>query len=94
MWIAPTAEPDYGSFDVVLIGDLGRIEGIWRMPLLYQGRHGTLRQVRFARARRVEIISVDPVGIEADGELVGETPAVFEIVPGSLDVIDWRNPHR
>ncbi len=90
MWIAPLAEPDDGSFDVVLIGDLGRVEGIWRMPLLYQGRHGTLRKVRFARASKVEVDAVESVGIEADGEVVGETPAVFEIVPRALDVIDWK----
>ena len=94
MWIAPSAEPGDGSFDVVTIGDLGRLEGIWRMPLLYQGKHGTLPQVRFARARRIEIDTVEPVGIEADGELVGQTPAVFEIVPGSLDVIDWKDSYR
>ncbi len=28
--------------------------------------------------------------VEADGELAGTTPAVFEIIPGALQVIDWR----
>jgi len=27
--------------------------------------------------------------VEADGELAGMTPAVFEIIPGALQVIDW-----
>jgi diacylglycerol kinase family enzyme len=57
--------------------------------MLYGGTHGRLSQVEFGQARRVEIDSDQSVGVEADGELVGNTPAVFEIVPGALQVIDW-----
>jgi diacylglycerol kinase family enzyme len=90
MWIAPQAKPDDGWFEVVTIGDVGRWLGIRSLPMLYRGTHGQLTQVEFGRARRVEIESEQPIGIEADGELAGTTPAVFEIVPGALQVIDWR----
>ena len=81
---------DDGWFDVVTIGDVGRWLGIRSLPMLYRGTHGQLSQVEFGRARRVEIESEQPIGVEADGELAGTTPAVFEIVPGALQVIDWR----
>jgi diacylglycerol kinase family enzyme len=58
--------------------------------MLYRGTHGQLSQVEFGRARRVEIESEQPIGVEADGELAGTTPAVFEMIPGALQVIDWR----
>jgi len=90
MWIAPKAQPDDGLFDVVTIGDVSRTLGIRSLPMLYRGTHGRLDQVEFGRARRVEIDSEQPIGVEADGELVGNTPAVFEIVPGALEVIDWN----
>jgi YegS/Rv2252/BmrU family lipid kinase len=90
MRIAPDAQPDDGWFDVVTIGDVGRWLGIRSLPMLYRGTHGQLAQVEFGRARRVEIESEQPIGVEADGELAGTTPAVFEIVPGALQVIDWR----
>lgn len=90
MRIAPQAQPDDGWFDVVTIGDVGRWLGIRSLPMLYRGTHGQLSQVEFGRARRVEIESEQPIGVEADGELAGMTPAVFEIVPGALQVIDWR----
>jgi diacylglycerol kinase (ATP) len=90
MWIAPKARPDDGLFDVVTIGDVSRSLGIRSLPMLYRGTHGRLAQVEFGRARRVEIDSELPIGVEADGELVGSTPAVFEIVPGALEVIDWN----
>ena len=90
MRIAPHAKPDDGWFEVVTIGDVGRWLGIKSRPMLYRGTHGRLAEVEFGRARRVEIVSDAPIGIEADGELAGNTPAVFEIIPGALEVIDWR----
>ncbi|HKV30008.1 MAG TPA: hypothetical protein VJT14_03230, partial [Candidatus Dormibacteraeota bacterium] len=90
MRIAPTAQLDDGWFDVVTIGDVGRWLGIRSLPMLYRGTHGQLSQVEFGRARRVEIESDQPIGVEADGELTGTTPAVFEILPAALQVIDWR----
>jgi YegS/Rv2252/BmrU family lipid kinase len=90
MWIAPEADVNDGLFEVVTIGDVSRWLGIRSLPMLYGGTHGRLSQVEFGQARRVEIDSDQSVGVEADGELVGHTPAVFEIVPGALQVIDWR----
>jgi len=90
MWIAPRARTDDGWFEVVTIGDVGRWLGVRSLPMLYRGTHGRLDQVEFSRARRVEIVSDTPIGIEADGELAGTTPAVFEIMPRALQVIDWR----
>ncbi len=89
MWIAPKADVNDGLFEVVTIGDVSRWLGIRSLPMLYRGTHGRLAQVEFGQARRVEIDSEQPIGVEADGELVGSTPAVFEIVPGALQVIDW-----
>lgn len=91
MRIAPGASIDDGLFDVVTITDISRLKGIVSLPLLYRGTHGRLREVEFTRARRIEIDSDELVGIEADGELAGTTPVVFEIVPNALQVIDWRH---
>ncbi len=90
MWIAPKARTDDGLFEVVTIGDVGRVLGIRSLPMLYRGTHGRLKQVEFAQGRRVEVESEEPIGVEADGELAGSTPAVFEIMPGALEVIDWQ----
>jgi diacylglycerol kinase (ATP) len=89
MWLAPEARLDDGWLDIVIIGDIGRPLAIRSLPLLYQGKHGRLAQVRFARARRVEVEAESPAQVQADGEMVGETPAAFEIVPGALDVLIW-----
>ena len=89
MMMAPRARPDDGLLEVVTIGDIGRLRGIRSLPLLYRGSHDRLVEVEFASARRVEVESEEAIGVEADGELVGTTPAIFEILPGALQVLDW-----
>jgi diacylglycerol kinase family enzyme len=90
MFVAPQARVDDGIFEVVAIGDIGRLKGVVSLPMLYRGTHGRLDEVEFAQGRRIEIDSEGPIGLEADGELAGTTPAVFEIVRGALQVIDWQ----
>ena len=90
MRMAPRAKVDDGLLEVVIVGDIGRLRGIRSLPLLYRGTHDRLREVEFATARRVEVESESPIGVEADGELVGTTPAIFEILPGALQVLDFR----
>ena len=89
MHMAPRAIIDDGAFDVITVGDISRGKGILSLPLLYRGTHERLAEVEFTRARRVQIESDQPVGIEADGELAGNTPVVFKILPKALQVIDW-----
>ncbi len=90
MQIAPQARTDDGLFEVVTIGDISRAKGVISLPHLYRGTHERLREVEFARGHRVAIEADEPVGLEADGELAGETPAIFEMQPAALQVIDWR----
>lgn len=89
MWIAPSARPDDGLLDVVVIGDVSRWLGLRSLPLLYRGTHGRLAQVSFATARQVIIEADQPISVEADGELAGETPATFEVVPDALNLLAW-----
>jgi YegS/Rv2252/BmrU family lipid kinase len=89
MRIAPTARLDDGLLDVVVIGDISRWLGIRSLPLLYRGTHGRLQQVRFSQARTLRIEADMPLAIQADGELVGETPAEFRVLPAALDLLRW-----
>lgn len=89
MFMAPRARVDDGAFEVITVGDIGRLKGILSLPLLYRGTHDRLAEVEFARAGRVQIEADEAIGIEADGELAGTTPVTFRILPKALQVIDW-----
>jgi diacylglycerol kinase family enzyme len=86
MKLAPDALPDDGLFEVVLIGDVGKVDFLTTAPKIYKGRHVDHPKVEVVRSKRVEVDAAERLPIEVEGEQVGTTPAVFEVVPGALRV--------
>jgi len=84
MMLAPQAQPDDGLFDVVLIGDIGKVDFLTTAPKLYKGKHISHPKVEVLRTARVEVDAAEHLPIEVEGEQIGTTPAAFEIVPGAL----------
>lgn len=84
MRIAPDASLSDGQFEVVVTGDLTFLETVQLGRLVYRGLAGTIPKVKCWRGRRVEVSSPGRVLIDIDGELAGESPASFEIIPGAL----------
>ena len=86
---APKANPEDGLLDLVVIEDVGLKEALALAPAAlarsdYLGKEGVFS----ARARRIRI-ETQPDGLEftADGELIGDEPAEFEIIPHTLKVV-------
>jgi YegS/Rv2252/BmrU family lipid kinase len=86
MRLAPGAVPDDGLFDVVLIGDVDKLDFITTAPKLYKGRHVTHPRIEVLRSATVGVDALQPLPIELEGEQVGTTPARFAVVPGALRV--------
>ncbi len=84
MMLAPDARPDDGLFDVVLIGDIGKVDFLTTAPKIYKGKHVHHPKVEVLRGSRVEVDAAEHLPIEVEGEQVGTTPAAFEIVRGAL----------
>lgn len=87
MWIAPEAKPDDGMFEVVILGDLNRLETLANIHKLYKGTLSEHPKVETLQGKKVFLRSEAEVLIEADGELPGKLPASFEILPSVLNVI-------
>jgi diacylglycerol kinase (ATP) len=87
MHVAPTASLDDGLFDVVTIDDVGLLRALPKLVKLYRGDILRDPVVRHAGARRVRIESSPTTAVEADGQLVGVTPAEFQVEPGVLNVL-------
>lgn len=90
MIIAPTAEPDDGYFDLVLVKDMKKLEIIRNSRLLYTGTIDKHPKVMVRRVKKLKVMPVTPgegaeVGIETDGELGETLPAEFEIIEKSLN---------
>jgi YegS/Rv2252/BmrU family lipid kinase len=84
MKLAPDAEADDGLFDVVLIGDVTKLDFATTSPRLYSGGHVKHPRVDVLRTASLEINSAVPLPVELDGEVSGTTPVRFEVVPAAL----------
>lgn len=87
MRLAPGARMDDGLLDVNLAETLSRRAAaalIWRMS---RGQLISHPKLRFFNARAVAVEADPPIEVQADGEIIGQTPAQFEIMPGALRVL-------
>ncbi|MGH2709284.1 MAG: diacylglycerol/lipid kinase family protein [Actinomycetota bacterium] len=83
MRVAPKAHPNDGRFDVLI--QIGRKRDyISALTKVYRGDHIPSPVIKEYYAKRVEVTTDHPLRVEADGELLGLTPATFEIVPNAL----------
>jgi len=87
MQICPEAQLDDGSFDVVAVGDLGRLGVLAKIHRIYSGDHLSMKEVRSIRCRQLRVMPAESstkIPVEVDGETPGHLPASFEIRPGAL----------
>ncbi len=84
--IARDARIDDGLLDLYSL----EFSQVWRMALMIptfkSGAHGVIREVRTARGATFEIVTRRPRSVNADGELVTQTPAVFTQKQGAVAV--------
>jgi YegS/Rv2252/BmrU family lipid kinase len=80
--------PDDGRIDICIISarsgvDYARLA--WHALL---GRQRQDRSVRFLTAERTIVVSTDrPLPIQADGEIIGDTPLQIRVVPSALHIV-------
>jgi diacylglycerol kinase (ATP) len=86
MKLAPDASQDDGLFDVVLIGDVNKLDFVTTSPRLYTGTYLSHPKIELLRAAAVTVEAAEPLPLEVDGEPIGTTPARFEVVPAALHV--------
>jgi diacylglycerol kinase (ATP) len=84
MRMFPGAEPDDGLFDVLVWGDVTKLDLALTMHKLYRGTHTTHPKLLLARARHVRVTMEQPLPIELDGEQPGRTPIEFDVLPQAL----------
>lgn len=84
MMIGPNATLNDGKFHVVFGHDFTALELLLATPKLYNGSILTHPKATEYIAEHVIVESTEPVLIEADGELIGEGPATFEICPAAI----------
>jgi diacylglycerol kinase (ATP) len=85
--IAPKANPSDGLLDVILIPKLPAAEMVVVAAQIILGKHPSNLAITLRRARRVKIKSKPGMWFNVDGELVGNQPARFEVMPRQLKFV-------
>jgi diacylglycerol kinase family enzyme len=86
MHISPKSQPDDGALDVlVMVGP--KSDAFTALPKVYRGSHLPHRNIvelRVGTGSQLRVETDPPVTVEADGEVLGTTPATFEVIPGPI----------
>ena len=84
--VAPDATVDDARLDLYSL----EVNHWWELlklaPFLKTGTHVHRPEVEALKTRALEVITRKPMPIDIDGELGGETPARFEVVPKAIEV--------
>ena len=87
MLVAPSAQADDGLLDAVIIGDIGKAELAWNLRRLFDGTLHEYRKVTAFKSEWLDVRGSRAVPVEVDGELAGESPVRFGILPRAIRVI-------
>ena len=87
MYTTPKAEIDDGLLDILIIGDLSKPDLIQSLPTIYEGTHLNHPKVSLKKAAEVTINPTVQMSIQADGDIVGESPATFKIIEQKLRIV-------
>jgi diacylglycerol kinase family enzyme len=89
MKLSPSAEIDDGKLDVVTASGLSRANILRELTRIHQGGHVKNPKVKIVQGCYVKIqtfASRDAMRIEVDGNISGQTPADYTIMPGALRI--------
>jgi diacylglycerol kinase (ATP) len=85
--IAPEANLSDGLLDIVLVAKRPAAEMALLAAEMLLGKHLSNDSVVFRRAKKISVQSRPGMSFNADGELVGNEPAAFQIIPHALDFV-------
>jgi YegS/Rv2252/BmrU family lipid kinase len=87
MFLAPAAKLDDGRLDVVVSERVSKFRFLANLPRVFKGTHVKLPSVHVFRAAEVRISADRPFVLYADGDPIGELPALVRALPGAVRVL-------
>ena len=90
MKIAPAANPFDGIANLTLVSKVGRFELLRFFRRVFSGSHMSHPKVEGLDGKRI-VIETAGLGLWADGEFIGESPAVIDLVPDAIRLAGCRD---
>ncbi|HEY9628386.1 MAG TPA: YegS/Rv2252/BmrU family lipid kinase [Coleofasciculaceae cyanobacterium] len=82
--LAPHAKMNDGKLDIVYIDNPSKWDHFRHFVTAMRGEQLPHKRLRTYRASTIEVRSYPPLEVHADGECLGTTPVVVEVVPQAL----------
>lgn len=83
----PLAAPDDGLFDLTVIRKIRKLKVMRKLRTLFNGTVYSIREVSHHRGRTIRIEAPGHILAEADGELLGNSPFEYTLIPGAIRVV-------
>lgn len=90
----PDAVADDGMLDLSLVRPVHFWHVLFRFHYLFNGGIYRIRHILRERGSRIRIESSPEVSVEADGELLGETPLEFSVLHQAIRVVVSKDFYR
>jgi diacylglycerol kinase (ATP) len=85
--VAPEAVIDDGLLEIILIPEKPKGELAILVAQILLGKHLSSDSIVYRRARKISVRSRPGMWFNVDGELVGNEPATFEVLPRAIQFI-------
>ena len=90
MKIAPLANPFDGIANLTLVSKVGRFELLRFFRRVFSGSHMSHPKVEGLEGKRI-VLETAGLGLWADGEFIGESPAIIDLVPNAIRLAGCRD---
>jgi YegS/Rv2252/BmrU family lipid kinase len=87
MYIAPEAKLDDGEFDVVSIGEGGKLRFLLGLKDVLKGEHLGKEEVSVFRTSRLDLDASRPFPVYADGDHLTDLPVSLRVLPRCLSIL-------
>ena len=91
MKLTPDAKLNDGLFDVLSIYEMNLYRRLLSFSKVYSGKHILAPYCSVKRCKKLKIISDSEITIEADGEVLGNSPFEIEVIPAAIRVKALNN---
>ena len=87
MKMAPLARLDDGLLDLLIVRKVGRIKLLRMFPKIFSGKHIADPIVEYRQVRKFSIYPEEQSTLNIDGEMLGSTPVIVEILAKEIEVL-------
>lgn len=87
MKIAPMADVKDGVFDICIIHRISKWKILRLFPTIFSGKHIHVKEVKLYKGKNIKINGSQTMRLNLDGDIIGNTPVEFKLIPQALKVI-------